>query len=234
MGRRPKYLTAEDRRAAKRAQAATYRRTEKGKATKSLSNKRYYTRKKAEQTVEDTSPAPLDVKIPDELRARGRKVLRACLALDDDEYGPTMGLWTSPYRFINPGVHNLYALPRPPWQSKRGLWESRVAVLGTFQYREVLTAGAARYERWISKPQDNIATPGDGEVMRRVAAWEELKDFEVEIEDELDDTDVRELTLDWGAKIVCMLVEEWECRTRRGLQGYEDAREAGDCRGSVW
>ena len=253
MGRRTKYFTLDAQRAAKSGQAQRYRQSEKyvlfiwlidvmidmqlahrGKAAKSRANKRYYERKK---TASTTAPivhngggraaSELQVDIPEELLERGQKVLRASFSLADDEYGPTLGLWTSPYHFFPPAQYLLDALPRPPWQSKQGLWESRAAVLGVFQYAEVVTAATARYERWTTDPVDITQCRVAGELTRRVVGWTQLRESNWDMDaytDVGDGRDLRELTLDWGAKLVCLLVDEWELCSH-GLQEYKEAWE---------
>ncbi len=198
----------------------------RGKAAKSRANQLYHERKKADTTVENAIHAQLGVEIPPELLRRGEVVLRASFALDEHEFGPTLGLWTSPYGFFPPPQYQLNALPRPPWLSKGGLWESRAAVLGAFQYTSVITAATTRYERWTLDPIENVQRRVTGEIARRVAAWVELRECDWDqddyYEDDGDETDLRELALNWGAKLVYMLLDEWGIRSR-GLHEYQEA-----------
>ncbi|TFK80128.1 hypothetical protein K466DRAFT_605591 [Polyporus arcularius HHB13444] len=220
MGRRAIHLTAEAKKAAKRAQAQNYRRSAKGKATKSRSNRRYYERQMDARDTE-RSLAALEVEIPSDLFARAHGcTLRPCLAVAD--YGPL--LWPPPHRFFQPPTYMLDAMPWPPASSASGKWESRAAVLGSYQWREMIGRCGARMARWTTEPADILHREVTVEVFKRVAGWCALRDTELDVEEE--EEYVREVALDWGAKLTSMLVEEWECRTRDGLKGYQEAGKA--------
>ncbi|EIW53787.1 uncharacterized protein TRAVEDRAFT_52911 [Trametes versicolor FP-101664 SS1] len=213
MGRRAKYLTADAKRAAKKAQAELYRQTEKGKEARRRENKRQNNKQQARKLTW------VGVLVPLELYTRSQKTLRASFAVQ--EPGPLLGLWTSPYEFAMPDVSSLPTIDGGK-RAKASVWNSCAAVLGAYQYGEVIETGWRRFEQWMADDLalDEIEAQVKEEVVGRVEAWVRLADS---VTKDGPDVDVMTVGLDWGAKIIRMLVEEWEMR-KDGDAGYREHR----------
>ncbi|TFK88752.1 hypothetical protein K466DRAFT_598355 [Polyporus arcularius HHB13444] len=163
----------------------------------------------------------LDVTIPPAITARGKKTLRPCLAVQ--EYGPL--LWVAPrYRCFQPPSYLLDSMPWPTTRSIGRVWETRAAVLGSYQWWMMLKDHKARAARWTTVPASGLHREVTVEVYKRVAGWIALKDSPDDAEE--GEAYVRDVALDWGAKLICLLVEEWEFRTKDGLQAYVAAYKA--------
>ncbi|RDX44778.1 hypothetical protein OH76DRAFT_1421152 [Lentinus brumalis] len=132
---------------------------------------------------------------------------------------PLMGLWTPPYRYVPVPARDLSALP-----TGDNLWNSTAASLGTYQQTELTEAAHARYERWVTQSEDIIGAEVCEEVGARITSWRTLWLSEQHAP-RVDE--VKQVALDWGATIVCLLLTEWECRMREGPKGYEAARSLG-------
>ncbi|OJT11034.1 hypothetical protein TRAPUB_12458 [Trametes pubescens] len=210
MGRRSKYLTADAKRAAKKAQAQLYRQTEKGKEARRRENKKQTDKQRARKLTW------VGVLILLELYTRSQKTLRASFAVQDP--GPLMGLWTSPYEFAMPDVSLLPTIDGGN-RAKASIWNSCVAVLGAYQYGEVIETGWRCFEQWTADHLvlDEVEVQVKEEVVERLEAWVCLADSMTE---DGRDVEVVEIGLDWGAKIIRMLVEEWEMRKDDGDAGY--------------
>lgn len=186
-----------------------------------MANKRYYNKQK-EQKVYECSLATLAVEIPESLVTRAQRTLRPCLALASDDYGPL--LWSpGSRRFFHPPTYMLDAMPWPTVRSLGGVWETRAAVLAAYQWRELMEDGRSRMARWTA-PVAALHREVTTEVYKRVAGWTALYGSQLDVEEEEQYT--REVALDWGAKVVLLLVEEWEFRARNGRGAYEKAAKA--------
>lgn len=155
---------------------------------------------------------------PAELRARGRKALPTSLRIQDD--GPLLGLWTAPYDFEHPDHDSLAHAREQAWGDQ---WDTVAGVLGGLQYNKVVDICWTRYERWGDIELAEDPTQATLEVAARIHAWEKLRKDAVPNEDR----EVKEVALDWGARIVCMLAEEWEMRSGGGVSGYREHSRAG-------
>ncbi|KAL1948715.1 hypothetical protein VTO73DRAFT_10521 [Trametes versicolor] len=155
---------------------------------------------------------------PAELRARGSKPLVACLAVQDD--GPLLGLWTLPYEFEHPDGRLLGRLRK---RAAGGRWSTVAGLLGGVQYNQLVDVCWSRYERWSNPDVAEDPAEATLEVAARIQAWAKLKNATIADED----SEAREVALDWGAKIACMLAEEWEVRAREGVSGYKAYNRAG-------
>ena len=78
--------------------------------------------------------------------------------------------------------------------------------------------------RWTAHPIATLHREVMNEVYRRVAGWTALHGSQLDVEEEEQYT--REVALDWGAKVVSLLVEEWDFRARNGGEAYEKAAKA--------
>ncbi|RDX43070.1 hypothetical protein OH76DRAFT_1488170 [Lentinus brumalis] len=153
--------------------------------------------------------APL-LELPDDLIVRAEKVLHASFGLVLGS-GPLLGLWAPPYRFV---AAEEDVMDRPLVRAD-GARPQRAAILGAFQCRQVLVAARDRRGRWRHTCEDELEVEVHCEIAARVDAWRALRDSIPEDTGSEDE----ELALDWGAKIVHMLAEEWEWR-QRGLEAY--------------
>lgn len=153
------------------------------------------------------------ISIPPELRARAKHVPRASFAVHDA--GPLMGLWTSPYDFVEPDEASLTC----PENNGTSLWGSRAAVLGAYQYSQIIETAWSRFELWTEEgcSLDVLEAEVKKEVAARVEAW-------VRLAKQSDGT--TEVALDWGAKIVWMLAEEWDIRCDGGIEKYREERKS--------
>ncbi|TFK79903.1 hypothetical protein K466DRAFT_504807 [Polyporus arcularius HHB13444] len=226
MGGRTKYYTAEDRRLAKLAQARRYRSSPKGKTTKSAANCRQY-----EQRMQIVAAGlsagvrlpDLSLFVPGVLLERGARVLRPSwsvyLAPTQPTEPPLMGLWTPPFCYVRVPDRDLASLP-----IGTNLWNSKAACLGTYQNTEITEAAYVRYDRWVVATEERIAAEVGEELGTRIASWCSLwlSEQRARSPDE-----VKQVALDWGAKVVCLLLTEWECRVHEGAKGYEEARTLG-------
>ncbi|KAI0750099.1 hypothetical protein C8Q80DRAFT_1101205 [Daedaleopsis nitida] len=223
MGRRAKHLTTQAKQAAKRRHAEMYRQSEKGRETKSRANRRSYEQQKTSSPSVAT-PLAIDIDIPPEISARGCKALHVSFAHLRIDTGPLLGLWTVPYMYEPPllgTLHDEGGTVGEEEDVENSAWTSRAAILGTFQYGEIMAAGSARARQWEEEDL-RVLRPGlVKEVNARVTAWVTLKDSGRESDED------RGTALDWGAKLICLLVDEWDVR-REGVEGYSGARRTGD------
>ncbi|OJT02932.1 hypothetical protein TRAPUB_6504 [Trametes pubescens] len=160
------------------------------------------------------------VQIPAELASRSLRIFRASFAVHDA--GPLLGLWTRPYNFEMP---DLCLLPSSEdADNAESPWSSRAAILGAYQYGEVIEAGRGRFERWTddSFVLDETETDVKQEVTERVQAWVRLAKA---MPTDAEGSEVMTVGLDWGAKVIRMLVEEWEVRKEKGVDGYREHRK---------
>lgn len=176
-----------------------------GRHARAKDNEKQYAKKKTEREMLLGHAAPA------ELRARGRKALSVSLKIQTD--GPLLGLWTSPYNFEYP---DLDLLARLRADARGDRWDTVAGVLGGLQYNQLVDICWTRYERWGNTEVAEDSEEATQEVAARIQAWEKLQNAAVADED----NEVKEIALDWGAKIVCMLAEEWEIRVREGVSGY--------------
>ncbi len=165
----------------------------------------------------------LSLTVPGVLLERGTTVLRPSLSVYLSPIQPTtppsMGLWTPPYCYVPVPVRDLAALP-----TGDNLWNSLAACLGTYQDTEITNAAHARYDRWVLVTEEMIAVELREELGARITSWRTLWLSEQRARSP---NKAKQVALDWGATIVCMLVAEWECRIREGVKGYEAARMRG-------
>ncbi|KAH9846693.1 hypothetical protein C2E23DRAFT_743530 [Lenzites betulinus] len=213
MGRRAKYTTASAKSAAKRAQSQNYRATSSGREARARENHKQYVRRKVmKHTL-------LGVPAPPELLKRAKRALCASLAVNDP--GPLLGLWTPPYNFENPDPGTLDDL-----KTITG-GETTLMLLGGLQYNKIVMDGWSRYEEWVSA---EVATVTESEVIQEVAAriqgWVKLKDSLVADTDQRE-AEIREIALDWGAKVVCMLAEEWHTWAHEGVAVWKEHHRTG-------
>ncbi|KAI0740268.1 hypothetical protein C8Q76DRAFT_790736 [Earliella scabrosa] len=217
MGRRAKYNTLVARQEAKQAQAKSYRESAKGKETKSRSNRRQYAHQSAltRAAHELLTTLPHAFIIPRAQRMRAQSHMRASFTVLDE--GPLLGLWTPPYHFEPPGALEGRAI------DIRDAWNDRAATLRSFQYGQIIDAGWTRAARWksLAETEAVLCAEVEGELTARINAWTALNEA-----GNGDDEDARQLALDWGARIVTQLAEEWECRTK-GVDMYADAHRDG-------
>ncbi|OJT05681.1 hypothetical protein TRAPUB_3499 [Trametes pubescens] len=160
------------------------------------------------------------VQVPAELTSRSLWIFRVSFAVHDT--GPLLGLWTRPYNFEMP---DLCLLPSSEGDDNtESPWSSRAAVLGAYQYGEVIEAGHGRFEQWMdnSLVLDEIEADVKREVIERVEAWERLAKA---MTTDAQGGEVVEVGLNWGAKVIRMLVEEWEVRKDNGADGYREHRK---------
>ncbi|KAI0684986.1 hypothetical protein C8T65DRAFT_701806 [Cerioporus squamosus] len=203
MGRSAKYFTVEAKCAAKRRQAAACRRSESGKASKSRANQCYHARQQ-ELRGSERALAVLDVTIPPELTARAKKTLRPCLAIRG--YG--MVLWPPPrYRWFQPPSYMLHHMLLPTTRSIAGVWETRAAVLGSYQWWAMIEDCEARAAWWTMVPVSVLHREVTLEVYKRVAGWVELRQSQGDPKE--DEEYVREVGLDWGAKLIWCPMRHW-------------------------
>ncbi|TFK81070.1 hypothetical protein K466DRAFT_604804 [Polyporus arcularius HHB13444] len=172
---------------------------------------------------EATASVPGVVDIPDDLFDRAQNDLRASFGAVHGS-GPLLGLWTPPYRFTHAEEDVTYLL-LPNIRSDDPRAERR-AVLGAFQCCAVLAAARDRRERWTTLSVEELEVEVQSEIAARVDAWRILRDSAID-GSWSDDVDI---ALDWGAKIVDMLAEEWECR----LHGTEQYTQLIRSRDMPW
>ncbi|RPD55781.1 hypothetical protein L227DRAFT_509540 [Lentinus tigrinus ALCF2SS1-6] len=214
MGRSAKYYTYEVKQAAKREQATAYRNSEKGKQTKAAANRRRYKKATA------VSPAALD-DLPDDLVEWADRPVQASFTLHGT--GPLLGLWSPPFRFLPPDQD-------PTARTAVNVWDGTTpplwcAALGSFQCHAVLAAARDCRKLWMDSdtPLEELEIEVQTEIAARVDAWRALRETWF---DESEDMDAR-LGLIWGAKIVCMLADEWDYR-KEGVDVYKDVLRAGE------
>ncbi|OSC96227.1 hypothetical protein PYCCODRAFT_1379542 [Trametes coccinea BRFM310] len=202
MGRRAKYLTADARRAAKRAQAQAYRQKQRGQGTRSSINKAYYSKHRAATEVSTL----LGIPVPRELVDRAGTTYRASFSVNSE--GPTLGLNKAPYEFERPtvsiGLQEFREEPEDPWDSEE-------ATLGAYQYTEIILSAHDRRDKWLAHNGDPMELEGEvlTEVEARVKAWILLwEDVTSGAGD--GDLKMKRVALNWGAKVVTMLAEEWQ------------------------
>ncbi|KAI0753502.1 hypothetical protein C8Q80DRAFT_1267892 [Daedaleopsis nitida] len=198
----------------------------RGKATKADANQRYYqTHKRAAASI----PSLLDAELPAKLHARGTKLFHAAFTAYSSV--PTLGLWTPPYRYDAPPYEAMERYHEHENNSDSDeetsedpgseLWCSDAAILGSLQCERVLDAGQCRAELWQSAPIATIRAELRTELSARIDNWVELKGYPQTGTDW--EAVSREVALDWGAKIIVLLVEEWELLVREGLDFHRQA-----------
>lgn len=103
-------------------------------------------------------------------------------------------------------------------------WSSRTAILGAYQYGEAIEAGWGRFERWTADDLVLEETEAEvkQEVVERVQAWEHLAKATTT---DTEGREAMEVGLEWGAKVVRLLVEEWVIRKENGVDGYREHRK---------
>ena len=136
-----------------------------------------------------------------------------------------LGLWEEPYTYS-------YPIDLPPTQQSdamselAGRWNTYEARVGAAIYDKIIDGGWERSRSW-SKPQtDSEVAMTEASLkkeltLRRVAwqcAVDEVYDGERRV--------LRDVYLDWGAKVVIMLGAEWEQR-KAGAEEYLALRKAG-------
>ncbi|KAI0712133.1 hypothetical protein C8Q76DRAFT_797015 [Earliella scabrosa] len=217
MGRRAKHTTLDARREFKAAQARVYRTSAKGKEAKSRSNHRQYANRCAvARTSDDQYACPaFSLIIPRSLRMRAQSQLRASFAIHCD--GPLLGLWAPPYQFEPPSSDALDGVV----VEKEGHWTGHMAVLGAFQYGQMIEAGWTRAARWKTEGEAVLSAEVQRELVGRIEAWTKLAGAQNTVDEE-----AQEVALDWAARLVIQLVDEWECRTQ-GVEAYADALREG-------
>ncbi|TFK77878.1 hypothetical protein K466DRAFT_508005 [Polyporus arcularius HHB13444] len=222
MGRQTLYYTAEDRRVAKLEQARHYRSSPRY----SDANRRRYEQRQQAHAARLTIGVRLphiSLSVPALLLERGANVLRASwsvyLAPTQPSTPPLMGLWTPPFIFVPVPPRDLAALP-----TGDNLWNSLSACLGTYQDTQITECAHARYDRWLTETEERIAAEIREELGARVASWCRLW---LAVQRAPGADHVKQVALDWGAKIICLLLAEWECRMREGAKGYEATRKLG-------
>ncbi|RDX40750.1 hypothetical protein OH76DRAFT_1423525 [Lentinus brumalis] len=224
MGRRAKYLSNDDRAAARRAQSAQYARSERGKAARAAGRVR---------TAASTSAPSLPpdvVDIPDRLRAYVTDDFRVSFAYRS-EYGPKLGLEKAPYTFKLPPTRELTALARrgavTSTPRKKIPFHCSTTIPGklhSIQYTNVIDEGERRRVHWEQKKEEDIVKSSMRELSERVRAWEKLEERQMRTDEE---KEIKEVAMEWGARRVVQLADELEIR-KQGLDIYLSVRRRGN------
>lgn len=132
---------------------------------------------------------------------------------------PDLGLRFPPYHF------DISFLTNKVLKGMTSAEEEEVFLrrLDARQYACMIAAVRERHKAWTLETYDDtyLAATVQDEVDLRIAAWYRLKEQE---EAELVN-DIKEIALEWNARLICTLVEEWQCR-RKGWKVYYDAHRA--------
>ncbi|RPD56065.1 hypothetical protein L226DRAFT_523774 [Lentinus tigrinus ALCF2SS1-7] len=156
--------------------------------------------------------------IPDDLFDWAHKFAHASLCVSGP--GPLLGLWSPSYRFVRPDQDPLGCTSVKLWDNTAA--PVRRAVLGAFQCRALLAAAQDRRNRWVHTSLEELEIEVQTEIAARVDGWRSLRDSS----DEDSRSEDEHIGLLWGAKIVWMLVEEWEYR-QRGVDVYKGFLRSG-------
>ncbi|TFK78943.1 hypothetical protein K466DRAFT_506455 [Polyporus arcularius HHB13444] len=208
MGRRAKYFTLAERKAAKRAQHTEYARSDRGKATRA--------RLRSKHTHSATSSSPVSVPPSAYARAAIYSVLSWTFSWQDDaDVVVDLGLRQPPYAFVLPDAAAIAALEDSGNDGPE-------LTLNSIHCSWIREEGRARFRAWSTAggSEKDIIVAANAELGERVRAWNTVATDKGTAEE---DARFRKLYLDWGAKRIVWLWEELEVR-REGLEAYLTAR----------
>ncbi|OSC96668.1 hypothetical protein PYCCODRAFT_1472438 [Trametes coccinea BRFM310] len=133
-----------------------------------------------------------------------------------------LGLWDAPYDPVHPDPDTLALLLAHA--SGADKWNSLDAKLSAAIYDKIISCGDKRYKIWSKANLDLNSTETElkAKLHSRRVAWESA----VGEVCRPDKTTVRDLYLDWGARVAVMLAQEWEQR-KQGVESYTGLRQSG-------
>ncbi|KAI0686698.1 hypothetical protein C8T65DRAFT_701056 [Cerioporus squamosus] len=211
MGRRPKYNSDADRKAARRQQKARYAKSERGQARKAAARVR-----RAQAVIPPTITLG-EIRLSDALREYAMRPFVMSFAFCD-RTGPALGLHTHPFTFRMPEVRSLESLER------RGGNLPLLVKLETLQFSWATQEASRRKREWFGKSDEEIANLGVRELHARNRAWTQMAGRTVRPGLE---AGILDIAMRWGARLTVMLADEIVIR-RQGREAWEHASERGE------
>ncbi|KAL7279610.1 hypothetical protein ACG7TL_006016 [Trametes sanguinea] len=146
----------------------------------------------------------------------------ASFSFTSDSTELLLGLWSPPYVPTRPGDDAL----GPVRHRAVGRWDSFNARLCAVLYDEILRRCRERRALWEDPLLDLESTEQEikQEVQARCRAWESALNSVCEGEE---DIVIRDIYLDWGARIPIMMAKEWEQR-KEGIEVYMRLKRDGE------
>ncbi|KAJ3009194.1 hypothetical protein NUW54_g2870 [Trametes sanguinea] len=195
MGRRAKHLTTQAKRAAKLGQSKSYRGD-------TAVNRANYAKRRSMKAV-----TLLGLSVPIQLLDIANEVYPASFSIHIE--GPTLGLACAPYEFKRPDSSIAFKgiIDTQP----AGPWNTTEAVLGAYQYNEIIRVAYDRRDRWSASSVDSTEIQAGvlTEIAERIRAWRLLWE-DLSNPQDAGEVEMKQVALNWGAKVVWMLAREWE------------------------
>ncbi|KAJ2989458.1 hypothetical protein NUW54_g8778 [Trametes sanguinea] len=216
MGRSAKYRTLAERQRAHHKAVLKYDQTSSGKAIRSQRNKRDYEARKQRTYM------LLGTTVPAAMFRHAQQPRPASFSFTSDSTELLLGLWSPPYVPTRPGDDAL----GPVRHRAVGRWDSFNAHLCAVLYDEILRRCRERRALWEDPLLDLESTKQEikQEIQARCRAWESALNSVCEGEE---DIVIRDIYLDWGARIPIMMAKEWEQR-KEGIEVYMRLKRDGE------
>lgn len=137
-------------------------------------------------------------------------------AKGNDSANEHLGLWTYPYSLIIP------QLPQNNLESDREAFRSN---LESSQWSALVLTAFQRIDLWQKEETSDqgLAETVETELNARIESWWQIQREKgsIGLVQEVREV-VREVALEWGARAICVLADEWEMR-KHGRANYQEA-----------